>query len=1472
MKMCSLPWSGVKNVLFQNKLALLGGVLLCLAPLAVSGQSVTYNGQWVVLPFSGLNTATGIALDSTGDVFVADAGKNTVVELPWTGTGYGTQTTLPTSGLDQPSGIAMDNAGDLFIADTYNSRIVELPQTGTGYGPQVTLPFTFSALDRPIGVAVDNTGDVFETDNRTGIARKLPHSSTGYGSQITLPTDLSHPNGIALDSEGNVFIADGGNHRVVELPKAGTGYGPQIAFPFADNACTPWGIAVDGGGDVFDDDFCMWFVAEYAKTKTGYGPAVVLPYTDLFFPTGVAVNDTGEDVYVVVQGFQSVTELHRQSFDFGRANICAPGHTMPAPCSQTMKLSYNVTASGTLGTPQVLTGGAPNLDFTLTSGSTCTGAVTEGSTCTVYVTFAPLATGVRNGAVEIINSSGTVLATTPIYGVGVAAADAPPVAQVSTSSLQFGLIAFGNTESLPLTVTNIGGGALTVMPSIAGQSFIIAGNTCQGVTTGNSCTLQVEFSPATAGKHSEVLTLQNNGSTTPTVLLQGFASAGPVAQVSTTTLNFGTIAFGSTATLPLTVTNIGAGTLTVASSTNLQNYTITASTCGGGVTTGNSCTLQVEFQPVSVGNHFSTWTLQTNGVTNPITGKATPMVAVNGVAIGLSAGTSALQFGSILYGATEVLPLTVTNFGLPGTVTVGTSFLVGRDYTVLTTAQNTCQAGIATGQSCTLPVEFSPISVGHHYDVLTLTPSAGAAPTLVGLEGTATAAEDSVTFAGAPTTLPFSGLGYITGVASDSAGNLFISEQNPNSVVEALKTATGFGPLTTLPFSGLNGPVQIAVDSAENVFVQDDTYSRGHLVAVKVLELPWTRTGYGVQTALPFSSSTEPSGIAVDSFSDVFTIDAFNEDLVVELPKTGTGYGPQTTLPFSGVIDPGGMAVDSVGDVFITDLNKNYYGQVVESPKTSTGYGAQTPLSYMAESSVIGPIAVDSARNILLVNYYYNSDAELVADVLELPWTGTGYGTPRTLPFSSTRDGIGGIAVDSAGDVFIIEDGGVVEELEKNSVNFGSAYVCPFGQTIPAPCSQTLTLYYNVNADTTLGTPKVLTGGIPGRDFTLASGNTCTGAVTTGSSCSLTVIFAPLAAGVRNGGVQIVDGNGTVLTTTPIYGLGVAAAGAPPVVQLSATSMQFGDIAVNTTETLPLTITNIGGETLTIASASIKGGTYMITGNTCEAGSTTGRSCTLQIEFAPPTLGAHLERLTLQTNAGAVIVTLYGKALAPPVAPPAAAVQPNYLQFGTIPLGTTETLPVNIFNNGGGALSVVPSISGYSSPPPSTYSYSIAANSCGGGVTSGCTLQVQFSPTSISANHDDILTLQTNAGTFIVNLVGAANGLSVLGGVSGGPLQFGSVSSGSTKVLLLTVTNVGLPGTVTIGTGITARTTATPTTTYTILATSQNTCLAGISAGQSCTLPIEFAPTSSGTHDDLLTLIPSTGGGSTTVWLVGSTP
>ena len=127
--------------------------------------------------------------------------RNDVVELPRTPTGYGSQITLPFSGLDTPEGIAVDGAGDVFVADFYGFRVVELPAGGT---TQLTLPFNGLAV--PTGVAVDNAGDVFVTDGANNDVLELP---VGGGAQMTLPfSGLNLPVAIAVDAAGNVIVTE----------------------------------------------------------------------------------------------------------------------------------------------------------------------------------------------------------------------------------------------------------------------------------------------------------------------------------------------------------------------------------------------------------------------------------------------------------------------------------------------------------------------------------------------------------------------------------------------------------------------------------------------------------------------------------------------------------------------------------------------------------------------------------------------------------------------------------------------------------------------------------------------------------------------------------------------------------------------------------------------------------------------------------------------------------------------------------------------------------------------------------------------------------------------------------------------------------------------------------------------------------------------------------------------------------------
>ncbi len=105
------------------------------------------------------------------------------------------------------------------------------------------------------------------------------------------------------------------------------------------------------------------------------------------------------------------------------ANVCPAGQTTPAPCSENFTLAFNIPAGTTIASVNILTSGAPNLDFQAEAGDTSTTlcipqAYPDATTCTVDVTFAPIYPGARSGAVQLLSSNGSVVAGTSVSGIG----------------------------------------------------------------------------------------------------------------------------------------------------------------------------------------------------------------------------------------------------------------------------------------------------------------------------------------------------------------------------------------------------------------------------------------------------------------------------------------------------------------------------------------------------------------------------------------------------------------------------------------------------------------------------------------------------------------------------------------------------------------------------------------------------------------------------------------------------------------------------------------------------------------------------------------------------------------------------------------------------------------------------------------------------------------------------------------------
>jgi uncharacterized protein (TIGR03437 family) len=259
--------------------------------IAGIGQS-GYSGDGGAATAAQLEYPAGIAVDAAGNVYVADLTAHVVRIIATNGTistyaGQGTAGYTGDGGaaiqaqLNAPMGLALDSAGNLYIADSGNHAVRKVSQSGAigtvagigspGYSGDGGAA-TAATLDQPEGVAVDASGLLYIADtfnNRvrvaapggiiqtvagTGISSYSGDGGAAATAALFLPTD------VATDSGGNLYIADYGNSRIRQVAqgKIQTVVGSsETSVIFNQAPATtirlngPTGLALDSSGDIF---------------------------------------------------------------------------------------------------------------------------------------------------------------------------------------------------------------------------------------------------------------------------------------------------------------------------------------------------------------------------------------------------------------------------------------------------------------------------------------------------------------------------------------------------------------------------------------------------------------------------------------------------------------------------------------------------------------------------------------------------------------------------------------------------------------------------------------------------------------------------------------------------------------------------------------------------------------------------------------------------------------------------------------------------------------------------------------------------------------------------------------------------------------------------------------------------------------------------------------------------------------------
>ena len=648
---------------------------------------------------------SAIAFDAQGNLYFAETGNHLVLKLSAAGVittvaGSGVQGfsgdngPATTAELDSPTGLALDSAGNLYIADSHNHRVREVAAaTGTiktiagtgaaGFSGDRGLA-TAAQLDLPTALAIDSAGNVYVADTDNHRVRRIDAGtgmiSTVVGNGVeafagdngpTTAASIDSPNGLALDSAGNLYVADTHNGRVRKViaatgvisTVAGSGFvsgniqmfGGDGGAAMVAGLALPRGLTIDAAGNLYVADSANQRIRRISPSGTI--TTAVGQGTEAFAgdsaPAVTASLDSPRAVAISPAGLVTLADTNNQRI---RQLDTLP---TPGPDIHTIAgLGASAQGALSLNGPSVTTYGSGVITATLSGAGSATGSVAFLDT---------------DGGMTVILETASLSADAAIFSTGGLAAGAHTIVAAYAGDATHSP---AQSPALALTVTPLGVAAVANPASILyGQPIPILTGVLSGLLPQDAGKVAAAFTTS-AGLLSPVglypITAALTGSAAGNYTVALPPASLSIAQAPTLTALSASMSTPSLG-LPLTLmmwaasatTGVPTGNITLLDGTNALS-TIPLSAGGAAISTS---ALALGMHTLTAAYSGDTNFLpSTSASSNIVVGAASDfsMTAAGSTSQVVPAGSAAtFNFSVATSGAALASPITISVQGLP---------------------------------------------------------------------------------------------------------------------------------------------------------------------------------------------------------------------------------------------------------------------------------------------------------------------------------------------------------------------------------------------------------------------------------------------------------------------------------------------------------------------------------------------------------------------------------------------------------------------------------------------------------------------------------------------------------------------------------------------------------------------------------------------------------------------------------------